>query len=86
MICPNCDGILNAVGCQACGWQHGTPWPLYRMVQNSHFPLKTDGAYPGREVQAPAEPAVEAAPEPVVEPAAPAAPADWMNTPTSKVQ
>ena len=25
MLCPNCDSILNAIGCQGCGWKHGDP-------------------------------------------------------------
>jgi hypothetical protein len=25
MLCPQCDGILNLMGCQSCGWKHGDP-------------------------------------------------------------
>jgi hypothetical protein len=46
MLCPNCDGILNATGCQACGWKTGDPFPAHRLAVGTAHPLKTGADYP----------------------------------------
>lgn len=47
MICPNCDGMLNASGCQACGWKTGESFPAHRLVPGTANPLKEGfGLYP----------------------------------------
>lgn len=44
MLCPNCDGILNAVGCQACGWKSGDA-----VTRNeTAFPYNARADYPHR--------------------------------------
>lgn len=49
MICPNCDNVINATGCQACGWKTGDPFPVHRLAPNSSHPLKEGvGVYPPR--------------------------------------
>lgn len=49
MICPNCDNVINATGCQACGWKTGDPFPVHRLSPNSSHPLKEGvGIYPPR--------------------------------------
>lgn len=48
LLCPNCDGLLNANGCQSCGWKMGDPWPAHRLVTNSTHPLIPGVTYPER--------------------------------------
>lgn len=49
MLCPNCDNVINATGCQACGWKTGDPFPVHRLAPNSSHPLKEGvGIYPPR--------------------------------------
>lgn len=49
MLCPNCDNVINATGCQACGWKTGDPFPAHRLVVGSSHPLKEGvGIYPSR--------------------------------------
>lgn len=77
MICPNCDGMLNASGCQACGWKTGESFPAHRLVPGTANPLKDGfGLYPPQigeprvmHIVQPAIVPVVAIPEPVtVEP------------------
>ncbi len=49
MICPQCDAILAAGGCQACGWRHGDPFPRARAIPphlGGTFPFRPGGEYP----------------------------------------
>lgn len=49
MLCPNCDNIINASGCQSCGWKMGDPFPVHRLSIDSSHPLKEGvGIYPPR--------------------------------------
>ena len=42
MLCPNCDGVLNKTGCQACGWKVGDPHVRDERV----FPFNARAEYP----------------------------------------
>jgi hypothetical protein len=42
MLCPNCDSILNAIGCQACGWKYGQLHTRDERV----FPFRANAEYP----------------------------------------
>lgn len=46
MLCPQCDSILGGGRCQNCGWNTSQPWPAFRMVAGSSFPLKDRTLYP----------------------------------------
>ena len=93
LLCPNCDHVLNAIGCQACGWKVGNVFSRDTHV----FPFRVGAQYPGISVspasgsnvqmkwavpEAPSEmpPVFVAAPP---EPPAPA-PVDLANMPATK--
>ena len=48
MLCPQCDGVLNATGCQACGWKPGDAHTRNEYV----FPFRTGAVYPHTPVAA----------------------------------
>lgn len=49
MLCPNCDSIINATGCQACGWKTGDQFPAHRLSAGSVHPLREGlSVYPER--------------------------------------
>jgi hypothetical protein len=42
MLCPNCDGVINALGCQGCGWKHGQASTRHEAVN----PYRAGAEYP----------------------------------------
>ena len=62
MLCPQCDGVLNAAGCQACGWKPGDAHTRNEYV----FPFKSGAVYPHTPVAAALPHTV--APKPASEP------------------
>jgi hypothetical protein len=70
MQCPNCDHVLNATGCQACGWKFGEAYTRNEEV----FPFKIGGVYPDGirrvlVIQGPVTIPATAVPEPAPSPA-----------------
>ena len=63
MICPNCDGVLNKTGCQACGWKMGDPFPAHRLAVDAVHPLKPGWQYPPQVGEPKVVPIVSAQPE-----------------------
>lgn len=71
MICPNCDGMLNASGCQSCGWKTGESFPAHRLVPGTANPLKDGfGLYPPQIGEPRVMQIVQSAIVPIVHPAA----------------
>jgi hypothetical protein len=62
MFCPNCDSILNATGCQGCGYRIGDQWhPRAKRCHN----IETD--YP-RDTSSGGSPALPSVAEPIHHP------------------